>query len=166
MSNRSTEVRIHALIFAAIVAITILMSGVLNPFFGRLLPTKGKVGETLSSEQIERVRVMADQWTGAPQFVDRYNALEVRLIDLEQSTTVSIERDDLWGLPVDPNGAYEKVGIYCGGCHSLDIVVQQHASRRRWEELPVWMQEKQGMPPLQPSDETAILDYLAAEFGN
>ena len=166
MQNRSTEIRIHFLIFASIIAITVLMSGALNQFFARLVPSPTTAENTLSVQQVERVRVMAENWRGTPQFVDRFNALEARLIDTQQSEPKDMERDDLWGLRVDANGAYEKVGIYCGGCHSLDIVVQQRASRARWEELLVWMQEKQGMPPLQSDDETAILDYLAAEFGN
>lgn len=73
--------------------------------------------------------------------------------------TQAVENDEYFGLPED-EGRDEVVAI-CGACHSLKLVVQQRLPRYRWEELMVWMTEKQGMPKLEPEDEKLIVDYLA-----
>lgn len=59
----------------------------------------------------------------------------------------------------------EEVSIYCGACHSLRLVTQQRLPRYRWEELLVWMNEKQGMERLDADEEQLVIDYLAEHFG-
>lgn len=59
----------------------------------------------------------------------------------------------------------EEVVAYCGACHSLKLVTQQRLPRYRWEELMVWMHEKQGMPKLPEEEEQLIVDYLAEHLG-
>jgi len=59
----------------------------------------------------------------------------------------------------------ELTGAWCGGCHSLNLVRQQGQTREGWDELLVWMTEKQNMPPLEGERRSLVLDYLAANFG-
>lgn len=53
---------------------------------------------------------------------------------------------------------------YCIACHSERIIAQQGLTRERWDELLVWMVEKQGMPELPEEDRETILDYLAEHY--
>lgn len=67
--------------------------------------------------------------------------------------------DEYMGLPEDEGR--EEVAIYCSACHSLRLVIQQRLPRHRWEELLVWMNEKQGMERLEPDEERLVIDYLS-----
>lgn len=60
----------------------------------------------------------------------------------------------------------ELVDAICSGCHSLRLVLQQGMSRDRWAETIDWMVEEQGMAELDAETGDAILDYLAAHFGD
>ncbi|MCK6450275.1 MAG: hypothetical protein L6R19_05380 [Alphaproteobacteria bacterium] len=82
---------------------------------------------------------------------------------LDAQQNQATEADEYIELP-DKAGRDEVVGI-CGACHSLKLVVQQRLPRHRWEELMVWMTEKQGMPKLPPEDEKLIVDYLVENLG-
>ncbi|CFX50553.1 exported protein of unknown function [Candidatus Filomicrobium marinum] len=73
------------------------------------------------------------------------------------------EEDEYQGLP--EGEGREEVAAYCGACHSLGLVSQQKLPRHRWEDLLVWMNEKQGMPKLPPEDEKIVLDYLTEHLG-
>lgn len=74
------------------------------------------------------------------------------------------EEEDIYlGLPEDTGR--EEVVAFCGACHSLKLVTQQRLPRYRWEELMVWMTEKQGMPKLEPQEEKLVVDYLAEHLG-
>lgn len=73
------------------------------------------------------------------------------------------DEDEYLGLPDDEGR--EEVVAYCGACHSLRLVVQQRLPRYRWEELMVWMTEKQGMPKLPADEEKLVIDYLAEHLG-
>lgn len=73
------------------------------------------------------------------------------------------QQDEYLGLPDAPGR--EEVGIYCGACHSLMIVVQQGLDRPSWDKLLVWMVEEQGMPELEPDERKLILDYLGEHVG-
>ena len=53
---------------------------------------------------------------------------------------------------------------YCAACHSERLVAQQGQTREGWDELLVWMVEKQGMQPIPEEDREAILDYLAEHY--
>ena len=48
----------------------------------------------------------------------------------------------------------------CTGCHSSAIILQNHMSRKRWDETITWMQEKQGLQTLDPQTRSKILNYL------
>ena len=59
---------------------------------------------------------------------------------------------------------YELVKQNCANCHSLELVTQNHASRKGWEENIRWMQETQGLWDL-GENEAPILDYLSKNYG-
>lgn len=58
-----------------------------------------------------------------------------------------------------------EAGVLCNACHSLAIVKQQRLSRDTWDQLLVWMVEKQGMAEQAPEQRALILEYLATHFG-
>lgn len=53
---------------------------------------------------------------------------------------------------------------YCASCHSTMLVAQQGQTREGWDELLVWMVEKQGMEPIPEADREIVLDYLAEHY--
>ncbi|WP_292293085.1 aldehyde dehydrogenase [Marivita sp.] len=53
---------------------------------------------------------------------------------------------------------------YCASCHSTQLVAQQGQTREGWDELLVWMVEKQGMEPIPDEDREIVLDYLAEHY--
>ena len=59
----------------------------------------------------------------------------------------------------------EEVRALCSTCHSLQIVVQQGLSARRWDALMDWMIEEQGMDELDAGTRRLVVNYLAAHFG-
>lgn len=59
----------------------------------------------------------------------------------------------------------EETYAYCSACHSERLVAQQGMTRRRWEKLIEWMVEEQGMVPLEEPERSAVLDYLAENYG-
>ena len=65
------------------------------------------------------------------------------------------------GLIVDVH--HELVQNTCGGCHSLELVTQNAATREGWKEIIVWMQETQGLWDL-AENEDLILDYLSKNY--
>ena len=74
------------------------------------------------------------------------------------------EDDPVAALPGNPEQK-ELVYYSCTACHSFKLVAQQGMSRERWDKLMHWMVEEQGMPEYPPEDWNAILDYLAAHYG-
>jgi hypothetical protein len=52
----------------------------------------------------------------------------------------------------------------CGGCHSLDLVKQNRATKEGWKDIISWMQETQKLWDLGLQEET-ILHYLAKNYG-
>jgi len=65
-----------------------------------------------------------------------------------------------------PDGDGRDLVFYgCVPCHSTQIVRRQAMSRERWSDTLDWMTSRHGMPPLEPADRTAVLDYLARHFG-
>lgn len=115
-----------------------------------------------SPERLARIRGMAENWPKQPDFRDRFNPLN----PAANVSGDSKNQNSLAVLPTDANGADELVTAYCSGCHSLDIVTQQHASRDRWQQLLIWMEEKQGMPKLPEKEEAQILNYLSVHFSS
>ncbi|MED5353380.1 MAG: hypothetical protein VX429_03055 [Nitrospinota bacterium] len=48
----------------------------------------------------------------------------------------------------------------CTVCHSADIILQNHMSRKAWEKTIALMQKERGMGKLNKRDRKIILDYL------
>ena len=71
--------------------------------------------------------------------------------------------EDFEGLPA--GAGREEVFYLCAACHSLKLVTQQGLPRYRWDELLTWMTEKQGMPELDGTERSVVLDYLAEHYG-
>lgn len=70
--------------------------------------------------------------------------------------------DDATGLAVAPG--WQLVRANCGGCHSLKLVTAQRADRQTWLDMIRWMQASQNLWQFEASTESAILDYLAANY--
>ena len=52
----------------------------------------------------------------------------------------------------------------CTACHGFKLVAQQGMSRRQWEETLQLMNDKHGMPALDPKDRDVVLNYLEAAY--
>jgi hypothetical protein len=72
------------------------------------------------------------------------------------------EVDEATGLKIA--AGWEAVRAHCGGCHSHALVTGQRADRQTWLDMIRWMQETQNLWQFEPATETAILDYLAANY--
>jgi hypothetical protein len=72
------------------------------------------------------------------------------------------EVDEATGLTIAPG--WEQVRAHCGGCHSHRLVTAQRADRQTWLDMIRWMQATQNLWQFEPAAETAILDYLAANY--
>ena len=59
----------------------------------------------------------------------------------------------------------DQVVANCTACHSDKLVRQNRADSQGWRELIRWMQKKQGLWPLDPQTEDAIVGYLATHYG-
>ncbi len=64
-----------------------------------------------------------------------------------------------------PGAGRELVVSTCTGCHTAEIILSSHMSRKNWETTLNWMSETQGMVPLEPAVRKAILDYLETAQG-
>lgn len=64
-----------------------------------------------------------------------------------------------------PGEGIELVLGNCTVCHSADIILQNHMSRKAWDKTLTWMQEEQGMWELDKPDRKMILDYLSKAQG-
>lgn len=101
--------------------------------------------------------------TGAPNFAWTFNALDPgREVSGDTSAVAFDPMDTNWGLP--PGDGQELVAAWCAACHSMRIVMQQRASKERWDALLIWMVEKQGMAEMPPEDREAVLSYLSENF--
>ena len=76
------------------------------------------------------------------------------------------DSEDPFGADWPAGPGREHTGYVCSACHSLALVKQQGLSRQRWDELLVWMTEKQGMPTPTPEQREQILGYLTTHFGD
>jgi hypothetical protein len=148
-----------------LVVILLLIAGALA-FTSLTPPEQSNTAPTLSELDLarqERIRTFAATWSADPDFENRFNALTPSKTVTALVDTPFDPADDYWGLPRDNSGAHELVAAYCAGCHSLSIVMQQRATRAGWKDLLEWMEEKQGMPPLE-ADEDYVLEYLSKYF--
>jgi hypothetical protein len=64
-----------------------------------------------------------------------------------------------------PGEGREIVLSACTGCHTAELIVASHMSRKSWETTLTWMEETQGLAPLEPAVRKAILDYLERTQG-
>lgn len=120
---------------------------------------------TAEEKQARRVAKMAALWPKAPDYRMRFNALSPEMINTDGAKVYASfdPNDDYWGLP--HTDGYEDIAIYCSACHTLEIVMQQRASRERWDYMLEWMTKEQNMPPLPKDQKTKVLNYLSENFG-
>lgn len=64
-----------------------------------------------------------------------------------------------------PGEGREVVETVCTACHTVDNITASHMSRKAWDTTISWMQDAQGLGPLEPDVREAILDYLEATQG-
>lgn len=79
----------------------------------------------------------------------------------EAETTGNAEFD---GLPDGPGA--EETYYQCVACHSTGIIKQQRVTDQRWDELWVWMVDKQGMVEPDAETKAVILAYLKQNFSS
>lgn len=127
-------------------------------------PTSPRSVSALTQVQKTRVASFAQNWAKSPSYDKGFNALDPSYKIASISDSLFDPSDEYWGLPRDEKGSFELVEAYCTACHSLSIVMQQRATPERWEELLVWMEEKQGMAKLPKEDESSVLEYISAHF--
>tara|TARA_Y100000814_G_scaffold230913_1_gene174791 strand:- start:848 stop:1222 length:375 start_codon:yes stop_codon:yes gene_type:complete len=60
---------------------------------------------------------------------------------------------------------WQNVQANCTECHSSLLITQNSGSRIVWESRIRWMQNTQGLKPLDPKVEESILNYLATNYG-
>lgn len=65
------------------------------------------------------------------------------------------------GLAYAPG--FDLVRANCTVCHSAKLVTQNRASREGWDQMIIWMQEKQGLWEL-GEKKAPILDYLSTHY--
>jgi len=117
-----------------------------KPFVKANNATAQKAGLSISQEN--RIMEYAKTWPTTPAYGSGFNALDPTYKVVNADNSLFDPDDDYWGLPRDEKGSYELVDGYCTACHSLSIVMQQHATEQRWRELLVWMENSQGMVKL------------------
>ena len=83
-------------------------------------------------------------------------------IDRTVEQSAGQEVDPSSGLIIDEG--WELVRGHCAACHSARLVTQNRGNRQTWEDMIRWMQETQGLWPLDAVTENAILDYLARNY--
>ena len=84
------------------------------------------------------------------------------LLCLAAASGWSDETDKKTGLALAPG--FEVVSAQCTVCHSAKLITQNRADRDGWLSMIRWMQETQGLWSL-GDNESAVLDYLAANYG-
>ncbi len=72
------------------------------------------------------------------------------------------EIDPVSGMIIDDH--WQTVQAMCSVCHSPKLFTNYGATRETWASLIDWMQEKQGLWPLDPRIEDQILTYLEKNY--
>jgi len=85
------------------------------------------------------------------------------LVFLLTSNAVAKEKNNYQGLP--SVSGVELVIKNCTVCHSADIILENHMSRKAWDKTITWMQKEQGLWELNKEVRKIILDYLAKTQG-
>tara|TARA_Y100001960_G_C14764263_1_gene875936 strand:+ start:1201 stop:1596 length:396 start_codon:yes stop_codon:yes gene_type:complete len=81
------------------------------------------------------------------------------LVILTTKNVLAQEEINLQGLPLGKG--VKLVLEKCTGCHSADIILQNHMSRGNWEKTIALMQRERGMAKLKKRDQNIILGYLS-----
>ena len=82
---------------------------------------------------------------------------------LLSSNLVTKEKNNYQGLL--PVSGVELVVKNCTVCHSADIILENHMSRKAWDKTITWMQKEQGLWELNKEVRKIILDYLSKTQG-
>ena len=82
---------------------------------------------------------------------------------LMTKNVVAQEEINFQGLPLGKG--IKLVLEHCTVCHSTDIILQNHMSRKNWNKTITLMQQKRGMAKLKKQDQKIILDYLSKYQG-
>ena len=82
---------------------------------------------------------------------------------LLSSNLVAKEKNNYQGL--SPVFGVELVVKNCTVCHSADIILENHMSRKAWDKTITWMQKEQGLWELNKEVRKIILDYLSKTQG-
>lgn len=159
MEDRPPTISILLFVAAPALLIAMWLSSHNNP----TITSARTVPETPEQIRTERSRKFAQTWSSEPDYTLVFNALDPSFDIVETATGRFDPNDDYFGLP--RSEGYELVYNYCSACHSMRIVMQQHATRDRWAELLGWMEEKQGMPKPPPGEKAVLVDYLSRHFG-
>ena len=85
------------------------------------------------------------------------------LVFLLTSNTVAKEKNNYQGLL--PVSGVKLVIKNCTVCHSADIILENHMSRKAWDKTITWMQKEQGLWKLNKEVRKIILDYLSKTQG-
>ncbi len=85
------------------------------------------------------------------------------LVFLLTSNAVAKEINNYHGLP--SVSGVELVIKNCTVCHSADIILENHMSRKAWDQTITWMQKEQGLWELNKEVRKIILDYLSKTQG-
>ena len=85
------------------------------------------------------------------------------LVFLLTSNAVPKNKNNYQGLP--PLSGVELVIKNCTVCHSADIILENHMSRKAWDKTITWMQKEQGLWELNREVRKIILDYLSKTQG-
>ena len=80
-----------------------------------------------------------------------------------RSNAVAKEKNKHQGL--SPVSGVELVVKNCTVCHSADIILANHMSRKAWDKTITWMQKEQGLWELNREGRKIILDYLSKTQG-
>ena len=80
-----------------------------------------------------------------------------------RSNAVAKEKNKHQGLA--PVSGVELVVKNCTVCHSADIILENHMSRKAWDKTITWMQKEQGLWELNKEVRKIILDYLSKTQG-
>lgn len=79
------------------------------------------------------------------------------------SAAAQSDYDPVTGLFAAPG--YRLVVAHCTACHSARLITQQGATEQGWREMIEWMQEEQGLWPIDEASLAQIIAYLAAHYG-
>ena len=120
---------------------------------------------SVGEKRARRVAAMTAHWPATPDYAVAFDPLrgDKAAVGGDALHAAYDAADEFGGLPRD--GAYEFVAMYCSACHTLQIVMQQRATKARWIYMLDWMTKEQNMPPLPEEDKARVLDYLSDHFG-